>query len=149
SLFKDPSLYGRYLVVPIAVLLVAILVRRGRTIDWAVATIFVAFLFVGLVYSYSQSSFVALFVVTFAVAVVGADGRTRVVLLACALLATLVAAGVAGAAIGGSAARAPRGERCEERPLPPRRRYGRGVQGAAVRRRRHRCPAEGELGDRQ
>ena len=28
SLFKDPSLYGRYLVVPIAVLLVAILVRR-------------------------------------------------------------------------------------------------------------------------
>ncbi len=38
SLFKDPSLYGRYLVVPIAVLLVAILVRRGRTIDWVVAT---------------------------------------------------------------------------------------------------------------
>ena len=73
SLFKDPSLYGRYLVVPIAVLLVAILVRRGRTLDWVVATAFVAFLFVGLFYSYSQSSFVALFVVTFAVAVVGAD----------------------------------------------------------------------------
>ena len=31
SLFKDPSLYGRYLVVPIAVLLVAVLLRRGRT----------------------------------------------------------------------------------------------------------------------
>ena len=29
SLFKDPSLYGRYLVVPIAVLLVVLLVRRG------------------------------------------------------------------------------------------------------------------------
>jgi O-Antigen ligase len=105
SLFKDPSLYGRYLVVPIAVLLVAILVRRGRTADWLVATGCVAFLFVGLFYSYSQSSFVALFVVTFAVAVVGADRRTRVVLLACAVLASLVAAGVAGAAIGDRSAK--------------------------------------------
>jgi hypothetical protein len=105
SLFKDPSLYGRYLVVPIAVLLVAILVRRGRTIDWIVATCFVAFLFLGLYYSYSQSSFVALFVVTFAVAVIGADRRTRIVLLACALVATLAAAGVAGAAIGDRSAR--------------------------------------------
>ena len=105
SLFKDPSLYGRYLVVPIAVLLVAILVRRGRAMDWVVATGFVAFLFLGLFYSYSQSSFVALFVVTFAVAVVGADRRTRIVLLACALVATFAAAGVAGAAIGGRSAK--------------------------------------------
>ena len=105
SVFKDPSLYGRYLVVPIAVLLVAILVRRGRTLDWIVATVFVAFLFLGLFYSYSQSSFVALFVVTFAVAIVGADGRTRIVLLACALVATLAAAGAAGATIGGRSAR--------------------------------------------
>jgi hypothetical protein len=105
SLFKDPSLYGRYLVIPIAVLLVAILVRRGRPLDWIVATAFVALLFAGLYFSYSQSSFVALFVVTFAVAVVGADRRTRIVLLACALAATLVAAGVAGAAIGDRSAR--------------------------------------------
>jgi O-antigen ligase len=105
SLFKDPSLYGRYLVVPIAVLLVAVLVRRGRTLDWVVATAFMGFLFLGLFYSYSQSSFVALFVVTFAVAVVGADRRTRIVLLACALAATLIAAGAAGAAIGGRSAK--------------------------------------------
>ncbi len=105
SLFKDPSLYGRYLVVPIAVLLVAILLRRGRTVDWILATACVGFLFVGLFYSYSQSSFVALFVVTFAVAVVGADRRARIVLLACALAATLVAAGVAGASIGGRSAK--------------------------------------------
>jgi hypothetical protein len=97
SLFKDPSLYGRYLVVPIAVLLVAILVRRGRTLDWIVATGFIAFLFVGLFFSYSQSSFVALFV--------AGDRRTRIVLLACALAATLAAAGVAGAAIGDRSAR--------------------------------------------
>src|SRR5262245_33657388 len=105
SLFKDPSLYGRYLVVPIAVLLVAVLVRRGRAIDLVVATGFIAFLFTGLYFSYSQSSFVALFVVTFSVAVVAADRRTRIVLLACALVATLAAAGVAGAAIGGRSAR--------------------------------------------
>jgi len=105
SLFKDPSLYGRYLVVPIAVLLVAILVRRGRTIDWIVATGFVAFLFLGLFYSYSQSSFVALFVVTFAIAIVGADPRMRMILLACALVATLAAAGAAAASIGGRSAK--------------------------------------------
>ncbi len=105
SVFKDPSLYGRYLVVPIAVLLVAVLVRRGRTIDWIVATGCITFLFAGLYFSYSQSSFVALFVVTFAVAMVGADRRTRIVLLAVALAATLAAAGAAGAAIGGRSAR--------------------------------------------
>jgi O-Antigen ligase len=105
SLFKDPSLYGRYLVVPIVVLLVAILVRRGRTSDWIATVAVVSFLFLGLFYSYSQSSFVALFVVTFAVAVVGADRRTRIVLLTCALAATLVAAAAAGAAIGGRSAK--------------------------------------------
>ena len=105
SLFKDPSLYGRHLVIPIAVLLVAIVVRRGRTADWVVAAGVVVFLFWGLFYSYSQSSFVALFVVTFAIAIVGSDRRTRVVLLACTLLATLVAAGVAGASVGDRSAR--------------------------------------------
>jgi hypothetical protein len=105
SLFKDPSLYGRYLVIPIAVLLVAILVRRGRTVDWIAAAAFVAFLFWGLYYSYSQSSFVALFVVTFGIALVGSNRRTRVILVACALVATIVAAGVAGAATDGRSAR--------------------------------------------
>ena len=92
-------------MIAIAVLLVAILVRRGRTTDWLIAAALVAFLFWGLFYSYSQSSFVALFVVTFAIAVAGSDRRTRVVLLTCALAATLVAAGVAGAAIGDRSAR--------------------------------------------
>ena len=105
SLFKDPSLYGRYLVIPIAVLLVAIVVRRGRTLDWVAATAVVAFLFWGLFYSYSQSSFVALFVVAFGIALVGSDRRIRIVLVACALAATIVAAGVAGAATDGRSAR--------------------------------------------
>ncbi len=105
SLFKDPSLYGRYLIVPIVVLLVVILLRRGRTVEWVAAAAAAAFLFWGLFYSYSQSSFVALFVVTFAVAVVGIGRRLRIVLVACALVATLAAAAVAADAVNGRSAR--------------------------------------------
>jgi hypothetical protein len=105
SLFKDPSLYGRYLVVPIAVLLVAILMRRGRPAEWIAAAAATAFLFWGLFYSYSQSSFVALFVVTFAVALVGLGRRLRIVLLVCALLATLAAGAVAAESVNGRSAK--------------------------------------------
>ena len=105
SLFKDPSLYGRYLVIPIAVLLVAILVRRGRTVDWIAATACVAFLFWGLYYSYSQSSFVALFVVTFGHRAVGATGAPASSSSPARSWPTIVAAGVAGAATDGRSAR--------------------------------------------
>jgi hypothetical protein len=105
SLFKDPSLYGRYLVVPIAVLLVAIWLRRGRPIEWIVAAGVIGFLFAGLYFSYSQSSFVALFVVTFAVALVGAGRRLRIVLVACAAAAALAAAGFAASAVDGQSAK--------------------------------------------
>jgi hypothetical protein len=102
SLFKDPSLYGRHLVIPIAVLLVAVLLRRNRPVDWVAAAAIGAFLFWGLFYSYSQSSFVALFVVTFGVALLVLGKWLRV---ACALAATLAAAAVAADAINGRAAR--------------------------------------------
>jgi hypothetical protein len=105
SLFKDPSLYGRYLIVPIAVLLVVILLRRGRPIEWVAAAAAAAFLFWGLFYSYSQSSFVALFVVTFAVALVGLGRRLRILLVACALVATLAAAAIAADAVNGRSAK--------------------------------------------
>ncbi|MCS7006881.1 MAG: O-antigen ligase family protein [Thermoleophilia bacterium] len=105
SLFKDPSLYGRYLVVPIVVLLVALLFRRGRTIEWVALTGLVGLLFWGLFYSYSQSSFVALFVTAFALALVGASTSIRVALVACALAATLAAAAFAAQAIEGRSAR--------------------------------------------
>src|SRR5207302_1479060 len=48
SLFKDPSLYGRYLVIPIALVLVALWVRRGRSLDWIPLGGLIAFLFAGL-----------------------------------------------------------------------------------------------------
>jgi O-antigen ligase len=105
SLFKDPSLYGRYLVIPIAVLLVLLWLRRGRPLDWAVIAAVIAFLFLGLYFSYSQSSFVALFIVTFAIALVGAGRRLRIVLIACAAAATLAAAGFAAQATDGKSAR--------------------------------------------
>jgi hypothetical protein len=105
SLFKDPSLYGRYLVIPIVVLLVAILFRRARTVEWVVLAAFVGLLFWGLYYSYSQSSFVALFVATFALALVGARPRLRLVLVATAVVATLAAGAFAAEAVEGRSAR--------------------------------------------
>src|SRR5581483_3981246 len=60
SLFKDPSLYGRELVLAISVLLVLTLGRR-LPLAWGFAGI--TLLWVGLYPSYSQSSMVALIVV--------------------------------------------------------------------------------------
>ena len=105
SLFKDPSLYGRYLVVPIVVLLVIVLGRRNRIAESAVLTGVIAFLFAGLFFSYSQSSFVALFAATAVVAFVTGDRRFRMVLIACAAAATLAAGAFAATATEGRSAR--------------------------------------------
>jgi len=90
SLFKDPSLYGRYLVVPIVVLLVIVLARRNRIAESALLTGLIAFLFAGLFFSYSQSSLVALFAVAVFISVVAGD---RAVRIAAAATAVLVLAG--------------------------------------------------------
>ena len=105
SLFKDPSLYGRYVVLPIVVLLVVLLARRLRPAVWILLAGVVALLFVGLFFSYSQSSFVALFVTAAAIAFVAGDRRSRVVLLACAVAATLAAGAYAATAFEGRSAR--------------------------------------------
>ena len=60
SLFRDPSLYGRHLVLAIAIVLTAAWYRK---LGIALAAIVVGFLFAGLFFSYSQSSLVALFAV--------------------------------------------------------------------------------------
>jgi outer membrane protein assembly factor BamB len=99
SLFKDPSLYGRYLVIPIAVLLVALWLHRGRQLEWVPLGALVTFLFAGLYFSYSQSSFVALFCVSFAIAFLAAGHRLRIVLLVCAAVAALGAAAFAAQAV--------------------------------------------------
>ena len=59
SVFWDPSIYGRYLVVAIlATLALVLLGLRGR--DLALGIILIATLWVGLLFSFSQSSFAAL-----------------------------------------------------------------------------------------
>ncbi len=91
SLFRDPSLYGRHVVLGIAVLLVALLRRR---INPLVAAALIAFLFAGLFFSYSQSSFAALFAVTIALALVAGDRRLRIAAIATSVLVLLGGAGL-------------------------------------------------------
>src|SRR5581483_7638229 len=94
SLFKDPSLYGRELVLAISVLLVLTLGRR-LPLAWGFAGI--TLLWVGLYPSYSQSSMVALIVVAAGIAAVLGDRRDRVVLASTVLAIGLVAAGLLAA----------------------------------------------------
>jgi putative inorganic carbon (HCO3(-)) transporter len=87
SLFRDPSLYGRHLVLGIAIVLTAVWYRKiGLLLGAGV----IAFLFAGLFYSYSQSSLVALFCVAAFIAVVAGDRTVRIV---AAVTAVLVIAG--------------------------------------------------------
>lgn len=90
SLFRDPSLYGRHVVLGIAVLLVALLRRRVNVV---VAAALIAFLFAGLFFSYSQSSFAALFAVTIALAAVAGDRRLRIAAIVTSAVVLLGGAG--------------------------------------------------------
>ncbi len=70
SVFFDPSIYGRFLVV--ALIATAVLIVRGG-VSWRIglgASAFIAIAWLGLLISFSQSSFAALFVAVFALAAV-------------------------------------------------------------------------------
>ena len=89
SLFKDPSLFGRHLVLAIAVLLVALWLGRVHV---AVVAVCSALLFAGLWFSYSQSSMATLFVVAVAITLTLADRSARIaVAVACVVLALVSA----------------------------------------------------------
>jgi hypothetical protein len=90
SLFTDPSLYGRHVVLGFAVLLV--LLWAGR-IHIAAAAALMAVMFAGLYFSYSQSSWAALFVVAAAVTIVAGDRTARRAVIAATAVALIVAAG--------------------------------------------------------
>jgi O-Antigen ligase len=94
SMFGDPSLYGRHVVLGIAILLVALATRRVNA--WAGIAL-VALMWAGLLFSYSQSSMVALVVVTLAIAAVAGDGRVRLVVGVMAAVGVLAGAGYLGA----------------------------------------------------
>jgi hypothetical protein len=99
SLFGDPSLYGRHVVLGIGVALTLLATRRWHA--WPLIGL-VAVMWTGLLFSYSQSSMVALLVITVALAVATGDRRVRravalltlaAALVGCAYLAVQVAGG--------------------------------------------------------
>jgi O-antigen ligase len=90
SLFTDPSLYGRHVVLGFAVLLVLI---WGGRINLYLAAGIAALLFAGLYFSYSQTSMASLFAVAFVVTVVAGDRVARWTVVAATGLAVLAVAG--------------------------------------------------------
>jgi O-antigen ligase len=101
SLFGDPSLYGRHVVLGLAVVLSVFAVGRLRP---RTAIALIVLLWLGLFFSYSQSSFVALVVVALAIALAAGDARVRRAVAAVAVVGVLAAAafGVVKLADGGS-----------------------------------------------
>jgi putative inorganic carbon (HCO3(-)) transporter len=88
SVFWDPSIYGRFLVIAILVALVIALYGARR--DSIYAGVAIVGLWVGLLFSFSQSSFVALMAGLLG-AVALAWERRAVIALACAAVALLAA----------------------------------------------------------
>jgi O-antigen ligase len=90
SLFGDPSLYGRHVVLGLGVALTLLATRRWRV--WPLIVL-VAVMWGGLLFSYSQSSMVALLVITVLLAVATGDRRVRKAVALLALAAALVGCG--------------------------------------------------------
>jgi hypothetical protein len=89
SVFYDPSIYGRFLVVAILASLVIVLRRRGDPL-WAIAAwLTIVITWAGLLPSFSQSSFAALMAATFVAAIV--VWRERSLLLIAVAVVVLVA----------------------------------------------------------
>jgi O-Antigen ligase len=102
SLFRDPSLYGRHVVLGIAIVVVCMWLRK---LDVVPAAFLLAILFAGLYFSYSQSSYAALFVVVLAVTLVAGDRRARRVALVAAVGVVLIGTGIAAARVVHSSVR--------------------------------------------
>src|SRR5919107_2691229 len=90
SLFGDPSLYGRHVVLGIGVALTLLAPRRWHA--WALIGR-VAVMWAGLLFSYSQSSMAALLVITVVLAVATGDRRVRRAVALLTLAAALVGCG--------------------------------------------------------
>jgi O-Antigen ligase len=102
AFFSDPSVYGRYVALGIVVLFVLLWLGRIRP---ALGLPVLAVLCAGLYFSYSQSSFVALFVAVLVVMLVAGDGRARRAGAATAAVVVLVGAGAMIAAVQGDSVR--------------------------------------------
>ena len=91
SLFRDPSLYGRHVVLGIAVVVVAVWLRRIAPLA---ALGLLAVLWTGLYFSYSQSSLAALFVSVLAISALAGTRGVRIAVAAAAAVLLLVGAGL-------------------------------------------------------
>ena len=111
SLFKDPSIYGRQLVLALALLVVAPLARPRPA--GSSAAVLSGVIFAGLYFSYSQSSLVVLFATVLLASLLLADRLGRNVVIGIAV--AMVIAGSALAAIGGLRARDQRAPRAGAR----------------------------------
>jgi hypothetical protein len=87
SLFRDPSLYGRHIVLGISIVLVVLWLRRVNV--FAAASL-IAFMWGGLYFSYSQSSMASLFAVALALPAAAGTPRARRVIALTAAGALLV-----------------------------------------------------------
>ena len=90
SVFWDPSIYGRFLVLAILACLALVVTRAARP-RFAVSAGVIGVLWVGLFYSYSQSSFTALVVGVVAAALVAWRSRVAAPLLIASMLIVPVA----------------------------------------------------------
>jgi O-antigen ligase len=102
SVFKDPSLFGRYLALGIAVVVTAYLVGRLRL---ELAATLLAIAYAALWFSYSQSSMVTIFAVVTALALVAGSRGTRRVVAAVAAAVVLSAAAVVAVHVRNDSAR--------------------------------------------
>lgn len=91
SLFWDPNIYGRYLVLTILIAVTALLWAAQRTLAFAL-TGAVAIIFAGLVFAFSQTSFIAL--VAGLTVLVALRWSVRWTAIATAVAVLAVAAGV-------------------------------------------------------
>jgi hypothetical protein len=89
SLFGDPSLYGRHVVLGIGLALSLLAANRWRT--WPLIGLIVV-MWTGLLFSYSQSSMAALLVVTLVLGLLTGDRRVRMAVAGLAAVAALAAA---------------------------------------------------------
>ncbi|HEV8462821.1 MAG TPA: hypothetical protein VGQ38_19185, partial [Gaiellaceae bacterium] len=92
SVFYDPSIYGRFLVIAILASLVIVLLRRGDPLWQVAAALTIVVTWMGLLPSFSQSSFVALGV-AIVVGTLIVWGRSSLLLVAAAVV--ILAVGLA------------------------------------------------------
>jgi hypothetical protein len=88
SLFGDPSLYGRHVVLGIGVALALLAANRWRA--WPLIGLIVL-MWAGLLFSYSQSSMAALLLVTLALGLLTGDRRVRLAVAGLAVAAAIAA----------------------------------------------------------